>query len=237
MEYCHGQPVEPGIIDLFYTYSVNDYMVTPEMLKVLNEEELQIYQQFLHKMRRYEFAMGRYLLKTVLAGYLKIAPVQIRFQKNEYGKIYLDQSIFSKEFNELKFNITHSRGIIACGVALGAEIGIDAEKTDRKIVDISLSFFAPPEIRHIQNQPEKLQNKEALWLWTLKEAYIKAKGYGLGIALDSFCVLENPEFFLATFEPKPDYYLSLAVENKKRIDFKTRITEVTVSRLGNVSIS
>jgi 4'-phosphopantetheinyl transferase len=59
---------------------------------------------------------------------------------------------------DFRFNLSHTDGLVAVAVARG-ELGVDVEDTWRR------SFFD---------------------LWTLKEAYIKARGMGLAISLHRF---------------------------------------------------
>jgi 4'-phosphopantetheinyl transferase len=47
-------------------------------------------------------------------------------------------------------------------------------------------FFAPSEVSALRALPEPLQPSRFLALWTLKEAYVKARGLGLSIPLDQF---------------------------------------------------
>ena len=66
---------------------------------------------------------------------------------------------------------------------------------------------------------------------TLKEASTKKKGLGLSLTIDSFNVMETSEIFLNTIEPKPGYYISVAVGNDSGLNYEFRVNEVTLESL------
>ena len=48
------------------------------------------------------------------------------------------------------------------------------------------TLFAAAELRRLQNTPERRRRHLFFAVWTLKEAYIKARGLGLSLPLDGF---------------------------------------------------
>lgn len=84
----------------------------------------------------------------------------------------------------LHASISHSAGFVAC-VAADFPVGVDVESLDRP-----RDYLALAEALHGQAQREQLAGLDAdaralrfLQWWTLKEAWLKARGQGLDFAL------------------------------------------------------
>lgn len=95
-------------------------------------------------------------------------------KKNQYGKLYIDK------FDILKFNISHSGDYVVCTYGSG-ESGVDIEKNINSM-DIAKRFFTEREYQMISAGYPNMFTR----IWTLKEAYVKERGMGLSIPLDSF---------------------------------------------------
>lgn len=80
----------------------------------------------------------------------------------------------------LTFNLSHSRHIVACAVARGREVGIDVEHEKcldfEELVEV---WCSPAEAAIISTRHGKARMEMFYTLWTLKEAYLKARGVGL----------------------------------------------------------
>ena len=60
------------------------------------------------------------------------------------------------------------------------EVGIDVENIGRSInLDLARRFFAPAEVAFLEQMPENQRQATFFLFWTLKEAYVKARGVGL----------------------------------------------------------
>ena len=104
----------------------------------------------------------------------------------------------------LRFNLSNTYGLIACAVTLDRELGVDVEDTERpgETVSIADGFFSRQEIAALRALPPDRQRSRFFDYWTLKEAYIKARGMGLAIPLDqfSFSLDDGPRIGVA-FDP------------------------------------
>jgi 4'-phosphopantetheinyl transferase len=79
------------------------------------------------------------------------------------------------------FNLSHTDGLVACAVSNELELGIDVEPVNRKApLELAKEHFAPAEQDWIASLPEPEQAFGFWRVWTLKEAFIKATGRGLG---------------------------------------------------------
>lgn len=144
------------------------------------------------KQRRFRFAIDRHdclvtraLVRTTLSRYAPVDPAAWRFELNQYGRPHLAPGQCDPD---LRFNLSHTRGLIACAVTLGREIGCDVEWLGRsgETVAIADRYFSTSEVRSLRALPEEEQRERFFCYWTLKESYIKARGMGLALPLDQF---------------------------------------------------
>lgn len=93
----------------------------------------------------------------------------------------------------LHFNLSHTDGLIVCGIVLGSEIGVDVEDVTRggDLVKIADRFFSKMEVADLSLVQEEQQENRFFDYWTLKESYIKARGMGLSIPLGEFGFVLN----------------------------------------------
>jgi 4'-phosphopantetheinyl transferase len=143
--------------------------------------------------RRYRVAHA--LLRDVLSRYLRIEPAAIEFTPNAYGKPLLADRA------ELAFNLSHSGDISVCAIAIGNSIGADVEKirTLEDLSELAAVSFSPGERVQLERYSGGELLKAFFACWTRKEAYVKARGEGLSIALKSFDVAVDPHAIAGKF--------------------------------------
>jgi 4'-phosphopantetheinyl transferase len=196
--------------------------LTPEtsrFLRLLAPEEKERAARFYRQTDCDHFLCARGVLRSLLAGYAGIAPEDLAFRCNAYGKPYL------AEEGALQFNVSHSHGLALYAIASGREIGIDVEwiRQTPDLMKIAGRFFSPREVRELEAAPPESQLRAFFRCWTRKEAYIKAKGLGLSIPLKDFSVSSadgGPSAVVASesgwhvwnADPAPGYLGALAVE-------------------------
>ena len=187
------QILSPGAVHLWYTLSddIAPAAALDAYLGLLSPEEHTRHARFLNERARHEYLITRALCRTVLSRYAEVAPTDWRFRANEWGR----PEITVPELAHLRFNLSNTRGLVACAVALEGEIGIDVEVLDRAggLLEIADRFMAAPEAAAIRALPPDAQGLRFFKYWTLKEAYIKARGMGLSISLDKFWFLLDGE--------------------------------------------
>ena len=157
----------------------------------LTAEELKRAQRYYFMKDRENFIVARGLLREILGSYLKMLPGQLRFTYNDYGKPCLAGQLGGET---LRFNVSHSHGLALYAVTRGRAVGIDVERIrpDLAEADITERFFSPREVAALRALPIDMQPEAFFRCWTRKEAYIKAKGTGLSIPLDTFDVSPAP---------------------------------------------
>jgi 4'-phosphopantetheinyl transferase len=178
----------------------------------------------LHFVRDREFFIaGRGILRELAGAYLRRGPSELRFQYGPEGK----PSISPKNLDwPIRFNLSHARETALYAFACGREVGIDVEgiRSDFAGAPIAERFFSADEVAELRALPAELQTEGFFNCWTRKEAYVKARGGGLQIPLDSFTVVLTPgapvrfvrgvesSWNLIAFTPGPNSVAALAFD-------------------------
>jgi 4'-phosphopantetheinyl transferase len=157
------------------------------LFELLSPEERERALRFRFPRHRDHFIAGRGILREILAARLEIAARQVRFIYGPHGKPEVPAS-------DLRFNLSHSAGHALYAAIRGREVGVDIECMDRRFSQdgIPERFFSPGEVRQLRALPPSQQMGAFFRCWTRKEAYIKARGLGLALPLDSFDVTLAP---------------------------------------------
>jgi 4'-phosphopantetheinyl transferase len=161
-------------------------------LGLIDPEERARHDRFATDALRREFLVTRALARTTLSGFAKVDPRDWRFLAGPYGRPEILEPI---EHRDIRFNLSNTRGLVACAVTLQPEVGVDVEWTPRSVEleDVARSHFAPEELSELLGLLPELRRSRFFDYWTLKEAYIKARGLGLQIPLEQFSFrLGNP---------------------------------------------
>lgn len=170
---------------------------------LLTDEERARMARFRQPADRVRFVLGRAMARTMLSTFAPVDPRTWRFRLNSHGRPELSMT---GALARLRFNLSHTRGLVACAVALDSDVGVDVEQIDRSLEhDVAGRFFSPREVADLRALPPDEQPRVFFDYWTLKEAYIKARGLGLAIPLHHFSfVLRPPAEPIIFFEPELD---------------------------------
>ena len=148
--------------------------------RLLSEEELARWQRFRFERNRREYLATHALGRTALSNYRPVAPRDWRFVTNAYGKPAPTPDC------GLRFNLSNSIGLAVCLVVdAPLEVGVDVEARQRadEIAEVEYKVFSAAELAQLDALPGTEQPDRYLSLWTLKEAYIKARGMGMALPL------------------------------------------------------
>jgi 4'-phosphopantetheinyl transferase len=158
------------------------------LLQFLNEEEIARANRFVFARDREHFIVARGRLREILNRYLQQPPASFQFAAAKFGKLSLPAH------PQFRFNVSHSHGLALYAVSLDRELGIDVEKIRPEFTgeDIAARYFSAAEQTELKNVSNEERAQAFFLCWTRKEAYIKARGEGLQIALDSFDVSLTP---------------------------------------------
>lgn len=148
--------------------------------ELLDAEERARWQRFRMEGRRREFLTTHALARTALSHYRSVAPQDWRFTRNEYGKPAVEPDC------GLRFNLSNSSALAVCLVAdAPIEVGVDVEAIARavQVAQVAHKVFSSAEREQLDEFQAAERLDRCLSLWTLKEAYVKARGMGMGSAL------------------------------------------------------
>ena len=234
-------PLNAVHVDLVHTDGADVWAQHEAYRALLSKDEEERMARLVFERDRRRFLLTRALVRTMLSRYASVRPAGWSFIANVHGRPeILDRP---KGVPDLRFNLSHTEGLIACAVTIGREVGVDVEHIGRRLThDVAGRFFAPREVNDLKALPDDQQHTVFFDYWTLKEAYIKARGFGLALPLADFAFkLSPPAPPEITFEPSldddpatwqfyqdwptPQHRLGLAVR-RDRADLPVRIRDV-----------
>ena len=135
---------------------------------------------------RQRFIVAHGVLRDLLGRYLQSQPGRIRYVYNAFGKPDLSPEFASR----ITFNLSHSGDLALIAIAADSCVGVDLEhiRAHADCAEVARRFFSDAEVDHL-NAVQSHRYAEAFFsCWTKKEAYLKARGEGLAVPLDSFSV-------------------------------------------------
>ena len=201
--------------------------------ELLAANEIERADRFYFAKDRTRFAVARGAMRQLLAAYLNLDAREIGFVYGPQGKPDLAAP---QSASGLRFNLSHSGEIALLAVARGMELGVDVEqiRSDFASGEIATRFFSPEECAKLATLNADQAVDAFFNCWTRKEAYIKARGEGLFIPLDSFEVAfapgEEPALLQVksgdenfsrwrfhALHPGPGYKAALAVEGSNHV--------------------
>jgi 4'-phosphopantetheinyl transferase len=170
-------------------YALVDELVDPAPLAacqaLLSNEERVQQARYVREADRKLHGISRALLRATLSRYADVPAAAWTFARNAYGK---PEIAGPPGDTDLRFNLSHTAGLVVLLVARGRDVGVDAEAVDRRgrHLEHPEHFFSADEVRALRALPATAQRQRFFELWTLKEAYIKARGLGLALPLQEF---------------------------------------------------
>ena len=175
-------------IHLYFTYpgQISDPALLNQYKSLLSDAELAQMSRFYFERHRHQYLLTRALIRTTLSAYYPLEPSAWQFANSSYGKPQIDHPDIK---TPLRFNLSHTDGLIMCGITRDHDIGVDVEdthRTTRAALDDLSRYFSEQEIEDLAELPAEQQKQRFFDYWTLKESYIKARGMGLAIPLDRF---------------------------------------------------
>ena len=196
-----------------------------EFRGLLSEEEKERLDRLKIEQKQEDYLCSRGILRMILSLYIGENPESLVIRITPSGKPFLP-------FTGVQFNISHSGDRFICGISLKNQIGIDIQEqySISSLQRIIENFFSPAEIEYLSSLPDYgLYQEHFFAIWTAKEAYLKAVGYGIkgsftrlsmlpeSVSLRSF-LLDHPEldntprnWMIRTLDIAQGYTAALAI--------------------------
>jgi 4'-phosphopantetheinyl transferase len=137
---------------------------------------------------RSRFIVAHAALREILSAQLGVPASSLVFGSNAYGKPFLVQPVPRAG---LQFNLAHSQDVAVVAVSRKQEVGVDVERVGvvPDAAAIAERYFHWREAEWLRQMPLGTRAEAFFELWTMKEACVKAAGFGLAQSLNSFCVV------------------------------------------------
>ncbi|WP_320203674.1 4'-phosphopantetheinyl transferase family protein [Agrobacterium rosae] len=254
---CRARPLTPPSDEINIWIAHHDRRMSPAALArcrdVLSDHEAEQERHFRSPGDRHAYLVTRATQREILSRYTGTDPRTLRFVKNEFGRPSLHDA---HGCEDLDFNISHDGNVTILGLARGCRVGLDvaAVHNRQSFMNVARRFFCPAEVEALEALPVDRRNDRFLEYWTLKEAYIKARGGGLSISLNTFAFSLEEEggvTFLEhgsqaqsqvsswrfwTFRPKPEIIIALCAAQET-----TPVTRVLLHEIqpfdGEISLA
>ena len=178
----------PRTIDVWLAFPqhIRDKRLLSEYEQILSADERRRMLQYRFERDQHRYLVTRALVRIVLSRYARVAPADWVFQASRYGRPQICDA--ASIAATLSFNVSHTHGLILLAVTAGEAIGVDVENCDgqRRLPQSPEYFLAEQEASALRAVPLAARNRRFLEYWTLKEAYVKARGIGLSLGVDRF---------------------------------------------------
>lgn len=198
----------------------------------LSCDELVRAERFHARSDQERYICGRGHLRVTLGAILGCDARHVAIAYGPFGKPGLDRLVHDAP---IEFNISHTRHHLFVCVARDVAVGIDAEEVRdfEDLDDLARGYFHPLESAPLLSLPRPLRVRRFYEQWTLKEAYIKARGVGLTVPLSSFAITDagagprltvdeggdaGPDFWsFVRLDLFPDVVCAVAIHDARRL--------------------
>jgi len=189
---------------------ITEKFVLDEYHLMLSVEESAKYKRFHFEKDRHSYLISHALVRKVLSSYCNVKPDEWAFTNNQHGKPDISPEI---KCPALKFNLSHTDGMSVCVVSLESDCGIDVENIQRKSRTFAVAdrMFSPAEVATMRSGNDSEVQRKFFEFWTLREAYVKAIGTGLGGS--------SKEFYFSVAEQddsRREAYIHFSPSNKDK---------------------
>ncbi|WP_425258850.1 4'-phosphopantetheinyl transferase family protein [Rubrivivax sp. RP6-9] len=172
----HCRSVSIGLLD---PSQVDEAASPPLVTTFLDAMERVRHASFRHAASKRNFLFGRVLAKSLVARQFACAPSEVHIAYDRDGKPLFAEPTSARL---VSVSISHTDGLVAVATGGVSRLGIDVENVDRPARHLPLTrrILAEDELRDVLACSQAGRVDRFLQYWTLKEAWAKSVGVGLG---------------------------------------------------------
>jgi len=148
--------------------------------QLLTAEERESVGRLLGWEQQHERVIARSLVRLGLSSCFAVAPNEWNFLRDKYQKPFVSAPEGLPPF---QFSLSHTRGLVALLITPAANGGVDVEQMERTndLPLVATRICAASELESLNRLSGDAWKERFFELWTLKEAYAKARGLGLSL--------------------------------------------------------
>jgi len=184
-------PIASGTAHLWFfdTKAFREPSATDRWLARLEDHERRRYAAYGTPAARREYLGTRALARTVLARYSGRPAECLRFRTDHLGR----PEMTSPSMPGLFFSLAKTRELAVGLFAFDHAVGVDVELVAPiDAFEMAGHFFSGEELSELSRLDEDARLSRFYGLWTLREAYLKARGIGLALPLDQLVFRPTP---------------------------------------------
>lgn len=211
------------------------------LFSYLSDDEIAKANLFSFQHLRENFIICRGSLRECLSKYLFVSPQHIKFSYTPYDKPEID---FPKTEKLISFNVSHSKDFFVIAISSAVTVGVDIEYCDQNmnVLEIAPEVFTQNEIAKLSTTAENQHIFEFFKIWTIKEAFIKALGYGFSFDPKGIEIQEDTNTFITIPSTQnklpigiePWYFSQIFLHKKYSLAFVTQIQNITFKNFTTI---
>jgi 4'-phosphopantetheinyl transferase len=208
---------------------------------LISAEELSQAGRFRFVKDQNAFLFAHALTRVALSVLLPRSPRDWEFVAGPFGRSRLRRG---QTGYPVSFSLSHTRGLAACALGVGVEVGVDVESCETaRLLSSDGDWLTGAESGALRALAPEVRGVAAVKLWTLKEAVTKTTGLGLyqrfgdvGFTLDPPRLAVRPpacagNWWLTQARPTPAHVIAVAARSNRRKAIRTEIEVLPAARL------
>jgi 4'-phosphopantetheinyl transferase len=156
-------------------------------------------EKFAHPSLSSTYLAAHALKRAFLGQVLGCDPKALSFETTDKGKPLINGPASGWDWH---FNLSHTKTMVVMAISRHP-VGIDIENISRRVPDIAIAkrYFSTREYERLATSPTHEQSRLFFRYWTLKEAFLKAEGWGLSQRLDAVEFALSEEIQMSVLDP------------------------------------